>query len=66
MIMRMVAAGASRQDARKLSYLTFIRTNLTNVKLDEEIRVLSHQASDVVKNEGGKVRRMLIFHLDRQ
>lgn len=35
-IMKMVARGASRQDAH------------------EEIRVLSHQASDVVKKEGGK------------
>jgi adenylosuccinate lyase len=35
-IMKMVAKGASRQEAH------------------EEIRVLSHQASDVVKNQGGK------------
>jgi adenylosuccinate lyase len=35
-IMKLVAGGASRQDAH------------------EEIRVLSHQASDVVKKEGGK------------
>ncbi|OIW29455.1 adenylosuccinate lyase [Coniochaeta ligniaria NRRL 30616] len=35
-IMKMVAAGASRQEAH------------------EQIRVLSHQASDVVKNQGGK------------
>jgi len=35
-IMKMVATGASRQEAH------------------EQIRVLSHQASDVVKNQGGK------------
>ncbi|OAA56251.1 L-Aspartase-like protein [Niveomyces insectorum RCEF 264] len=35
-IMKMVAAGGSRQEAH------------------EQIRVLSHQASDVVKNQGGK------------
>ena len=53
-IMKLVTLGLSRQVKFSSTYLLPKHPTEKNQEAHEEVRVLSHQAGDVVKKEGGK------------